>query len=65
MPQAICTFAAALNLPTAEKGIGDEVWQPAVQINRSQAALKALPGNHELWEVLIHVGSQTSNKQVA
>lgn len=62
--QTICTFTATLNLPTAEQGIVDEVWQAAVEVNWGQAALEALPGDHELGEVLVHVGSQTPHKQV-
>lgn len=62
---ANCTFTATLNLAAAKKGIADEVWQAAVQVNRGQAALKALPGNHQFREVLVHVGSQTSNKQIS
>lgn len=62
---AVCTFAAALDLPAAEKGIVDEVWQAAVEVNGGQAALEALPGDHELGEVLVHVGAQTSDEQVA
>lgn len=61
---ANCTFTATLNLPAAKKGIADEVRQAAVQVDRGQAALKALPGNHQLGEVLVHVGSQTSNEQI-
>lgn len=33
MLQAICTFTATLNLPAAEKGVVDEVWQAAVEVN--------------------------------
>lgn len=62
--QAICTFTATLNLPAAEEGVIDEIWQPAVEIDWGQAALEALPRNHQLREVLVHVGSQTSDKQV-
>lgn len=64
MLKAVCTFAATLYLPTAEKGVVDEVWQAPVEIHRGQAALEALPRNHQLGEVLIHVGSQTTDEQV-
>lgn len=60
----ICTFAATLYMPTAEQGIADEVWQAPIEIYGCQAPLEAFPGNHQLREVLIHVGSQTSDKQV-
>lgn len=64
MLRAICTFTATLNLPAAEKGIIDEVWQAAIEVNWGQAALEAFPRNHQLREVLVHVGSQTSDEQV-
>lgn len=51
-------------MSAAEQGVVDEVWQAPVEIYGCQAALEAFPGNHQLREVLIHVGSQTSNKQV-
>lgn len=58
------TFTPALDLPAAEKGVINEVRQSAVEVNGGQAALEALPGDHELGEVLVHVGSQASNEQV-
>lgn len=59
------TFATALDLPAAEKGVVDEVRQPAVEVDGGQAALEALPGDHQLGEVLVHVGAQASYEQVA
>lgn len=64
MLQAVCTFTATLNLPAAEKRVVDEVWQAAVEVDGGQAALEALPRNDQLREVLVHVGSETSDKQV-
>ena len=63
--QVICTFTAALNLPAAEERVVDEVRQAAVEVEGGQAALEALPRNDQLREVLVHVGSETSDKQVA
>lgn len=59
------TFTPALDLPAAEKSVVDEVRQSAVEVDGGQAALETLPGDHQLGEVLVHVGSQASYEQVA
>lgn len=64
MLRASYTFAATPDLPAAEQGVVDEVRQPTVEVDRGQAALEALPGHHQLREVLVHVGAQASDEQV-
>ena len=58
------TFAAALHLPAAEQGVVDEVGQPPVEVHGGQAALEALPGDHQLRETLVHVGAQAPDEQI-
>lgn len=59
-----CTFTAALNLSAPMQGIVDEVRQAPVQVHGCQAALKAIPGGHQLGEVAVHALGQASHVEV-
>lgn len=48
------TFAAALHLPDLVEGVGQQVGQPAVQVNRSQAALVSFPRCDQPGQAAVH-----------
>lgn len=58
------TITAPLHLPDAVQGVRDEVWEAAVEVHRSQAALKAIPRGHQLGQVAEHILAQATDVQL-
>lgn len=58
------TFAAALHLADLVEGVGQQVGQPAVQVNGSQAAFVSFPRCDQPGQAAVHALPHTAHVQL-